>query len=382
MSRFGCEGEEMKFLYSSAVLLLFTLLSCSRPAPQGELLLSEFLAVNAAGLDDEDGEAHGWLELYNPGASALDLAGYYLTDEPGALKKWTFPSMQLEPKGFVVVFASAKDRSVAGAELHTNFKIAGDGGYLALVAPDGSTVLSEFGSKALPPQLKDVSYGLKQMGSSAKAVLFDSGAECRVLVPADDSVDSSWTGLEFDDSKWSNAATGIGYDKEDTYRELFGKGGQLGEKLRKVNTSVYIRIPFEVADAAAVAKLTLKMKYDDGFIAFLNGERVALSNAEEDASWDSAAKHARLDGYAADFENFKLKGAVSLQRDGSNVLAIHGMNYHSDSSDMLVLPELHAVLRTDPELGSAGYTVKYRLNIPNISSKISRSFTNVKYFRC
>ena len=68
----------------------------------------------------------------------------------------------------MLVFASGKNRSVAGSELHTNFNIAKAGEYLALVAPDGSTVIAEFGSATspLPAQFEGVSYGLMQTGNT------------------------------------------------------------------------------------------------------------------------------------------------------------------------------------------------------------------------
>ena len=57
---------------------------------------------------------------------SLDLGGYHLTDEPDNLDKWTFPSVILPPGGYLIVFASEKNRAVAGAPLHTNFKLSGE----------------------------------------------------------------------------------------------------------------------------------------------------------------------------------------------------------------------------------------------------------------
>jgi len=122
-------------------------------------LITEFLASNDAGLVDEDGESSDWIELHNAGDTALDLTGWHLTDDSGDLTQWAFPAETLNPGEYLVVFASNKDRAVAGNELHTNFKLSASGEYLALVQQDGTTVAFEYAPE-YPAQSTDVSYGL------------------------------------------------------------------------------------------------------------------------------------------------------------------------------------------------------------------------------
>ena len=55
------------------------------------------------------------------------------------------------------------------------------------------------------------------------------------------------------------------------------------------NSSVFIRIPFEVDDPADITQLTLNMMYDDGFMAYLNGQRIASANSQPLVSWSTAA---------------------------------------------------------------------------------------------
>ncbi|MGJ8638608.1 MAG: lamin tail domain-containing protein [Opitutaceae bacterium] len=124
----------------------------------GEPIISEFLASNASGHLDEDGEHSDWIEIYNPTDASVNLAGYHLTDDPLLLTKWTFPSVSLAAGEYLVVFASANDRSVAGSELHTNFSLSDSGEYLALVKPDGSTIVLDF-LPEYPEQETDFSYG-------------------------------------------------------------------------------------------------------------------------------------------------------------------------------------------------------------------------------
>ena len=129
-----------------------------RTAFPGEPILSEFLTSNDSGIMDEDGDNSDWIEIHNPGGSTVFLNGYYLTDDAVNLTKWAFPNITIAPGGYLVVFASGKDRSVAGSELHTNFNLSESGEYLAIIKQDGTTILNEF-SPTYPSQNLDVSYG-------------------------------------------------------------------------------------------------------------------------------------------------------------------------------------------------------------------------------
>jgi len=126
------------------------------------VVISEFLAVNAVGLADDDGVRSDWIELHNPGATPVKLAGWSLTDSAREPRRWRFPEVQIPAGGYLVVHASDKDRAVAGAPLHTSFKLKAKGDYLALIRPDGS-VADEF-APAYPDQGEDVSYGLTASG--------------------------------------------------------------------------------------------------------------------------------------------------------------------------------------------------------------------------
>src|SRR4051812_33920560 len=99
-------------------------------APAQDLVqISEFMASNVNSIDDEDGDNEDWIVLHNAGANTVNLAGWSLTDTTNNLRKWIFPSVTIAPDGYLIVFASNKDRKVG--ELHTNFKLNGDGEYLA-----------------------------------------------------------------------------------------------------------------------------------------------------------------------------------------------------------------------------------------------------------
>lgn len=112
--------------------------------------------------------------------------------------------------------------------------------------------------------------------------------------------------------------------------------------MRSNNASIYLRIPFEVSNPALIQFLTLRMKFDDGFAAYLNGVLVASANAPGALDWNSAATAARTDAEAGEFREFNLTPLRGLLQPGTNVLAIHGLNFSATDSDFLVLPELLA----------------------------------------
>ncbi|KKL06942.1 hypothetical protein LCGC14_2590980, partial [marine sediment metagenome] len=87
--------------------------------------------------------------------------------------------------------------------MHTNFKLAGAGEYLALVRPDGTTVEQEFAPE-FPTQAGDISYGISQ--DTISAVL--SEREVRYRVPTIDDADAPWTTAAYDDSTWPRGGGG------------------------------------------------------------------------------------------------------------------------------------------------------------------------------
>jgi len=119
--------------------------------------INEFMALNQSILVDEDGDYSDWVEIFNPTATTVHLEGWGLTDEMGLPFKWLFPDITLNAGEYLVLFASDKDRSVAGSELHTNFKLSSSGEYFALFNPAGIAV-TEF-DPAYPVQQTDFSYG-------------------------------------------------------------------------------------------------------------------------------------------------------------------------------------------------------------------------------
>jgi hypothetical protein len=516
-------------------------------------IISEFLAANSNGLLDEDGHASDWIEIYNPTAATVNLDGWHLTDNDNRLDKWTFPSVDLPAGQFLVVFASKKDRTDVGSQLHTNFLLGSNGEYLALSQAD-LTVVSDFGPD-YPTQFANTSYGL--VANSSDTVLLDSGTAATVLVPSDGSLGTSWTGgaEPFDDSAWTSATTGVGFDLDsnglfpnhlagywpldNSAEEISGngtdallngttfdgsvpaaigdgtslqldgiddtvdlgnvgltsgtiamwinptdvgagagdrrllspasgavaQGGALGidpgsntgdgslwvwdsgwqrltadnvlqvnqwqhlalvadagqitlyvdgaahntvtagfdfdgpnmlvggtflqtygnpfagniddlslwdtaltpaeiaslaggsppadpgdlvpllgtdvtTPMHGTNASAYLRSEFDVADPASLSQLFLQMKYDDAFVAYLNGQEVARQNVTGVVAWNQAADQPGADENITEYHNVDISQHLPLLVSGTNVLAVHGLNASAADNDFLILPRL------------------------------------------
>jgi len=138
---------------------------------------------------------------------------------------------------------------------------------------------------------------------------------------------------------------GIGYEKDSGYEsfisydvspQMYNNGSA-----PNANTSCYVRIKFHVdaADLQTFNRLTLKMRYDDGFTAYLNGQNVAASLSPSPLSWNSAATE---NHEATGVDVFDVSAGLSRLVAGENLLAIQGLNVSNTSSDFLILPELEA----------------------------------------
>ena len=150
-----------------------------------------------------------------------------------------------------------------------------------------------------------------------------------------------WSQVGYDDSGWGAAANGVGFAP---VGDALGAGvvQDIGGVARGVNASVYTRYPFvlSAADRAATVSLTLRVRADDGYAAFLNGTRVAGRNVPFPLTGTSAATGETADGVALSGETVDLTGFLPLLRDGTNVLSVQGLNAAAGDDDALVAVEL------------------------------------------
>jgi hypothetical protein len=330
------------------ILVLLLLFAAIPPSAKADPVISEFCASNQAGLEDEDDDRPDWVEIHNPDAIPVDLTNWYLTDNASTKTKWRFPAVTIPANGYLVVFASGKDRRVPGQPLHTNFSLGADGEYLGLVRPNGATVVSHF-NPSYPAQFPDLSYG--QPSNVAPAVFFTETASAQWFVPTSSSVPGpNWMQKNYIPAGWTSASLGLGFDTNPSvdYNPQIGSGGNTQAAMGSAsNRSCCVRIPFNIATGTSVASLRMKVKYDDGFIAWLNGQPLLSNgtqvrrNCPQTVAWNSSATGTQpTDADSLLFVEFNVSESAALLVTGQNVLAIQAMNVSASSSDFLIRPEL------------------------------------------
>src|SRR6476660_7242765 len=113
-----------------------------------QVVINEVLSSNTTINQDEDGDHNDWVELYNAGASSVNLAGYGLSDDATMPLKWTFPAVTMPSHSYLLIWCSDKNRAVAGQPLHTNWKISSAGETITL-SNAGGTALDSSAAVAL-----------------------------------------------------------------------------------------------------------------------------------------------------------------------------------------------------------------------------------------
>lgn len=296
-------------------------------------LITEFVASNGSSAEDGFGKDPDWIEIFNAGDESVDLLGYHLTDSASQPTKWSFSSSTvLDPGDYLLVFASSLDVQDPAGYWHTNFRLSGDGEYLALVAPDGER-LSQFGSASedYPAQFSDVSFGI----GSTQLVTGDSPAH--YWIPRSDELGTLWTQPDIDIELlgFTEGQAAVGFDQSNassSYNDF------IRTEVPDGTTGVYVRTEFEL-DNAAIPDLSLNLLYDDGIVVYLNGTQV-FTDQDETPIWNSLSDKERRDRIVLEGFELDLSEHRDLLRTGNNVLAFHLMNRTATSADLVVSPLL------------------------------------------
>jgi len=254
------------------------------------VVLNEYMSSNGSTLFDEDGDTPDWIELYNPGTVAIDLGGYGITDNPLEPYKWVFPAIEILPQDHLLIYASGKDRQEWVAHWETII----DWGY-------------------------NWSY-----------------------FPGDSPPPDNWNQQNFNDASWASGPSGFGYGD--------------GDDATVVDPvmSLYVRHEFNVSNLESILKIVLHVDYDDGFVAYINGEEIARANIgspgippAHDQGADSWREAEIYQGGEPD--EYLIDAAESLLENGTNVLALQVHNFNLESSDLTLIPFLTLGLDNAPQ---------------------------------
>lgn len=127
----------MKIPFIQKLSLVLILFVGFIPAQTPNIIINEFLTSNAHINYDPDYKNYSdWFELYNNENYAVNLNGYYLSDDLTNPTKWRITNdLIIEAKGYLIFWADDEDNKV-----HTNFKLNMDGEQIGIYMPDGSIV--------------------------------------------------------------------------------------------------------------------------------------------------------------------------------------------------------------------------------------------------
>jgi hypothetical protein len=150
---------------------------------------------------------------------------------------------------------------------------------------------------------------------------------------------ADWMTAGFDDSEWLEGPSGFGYGDDDDASEL--KDMEQADGNRGY-LSLYIRKTLDIPDLSAIASnLYMRVRYDDGFVAYLNGVEILRKNLRgKPPRFNQVAtiSEGTVDRDVPD--SFPINDARHLLKKGRNVLAVQVHNHELDSSDLSIIPEL------------------------------------------
>jgi len=216
--------------------------------------------------------------------------------------------------------------------------------------------------------------------SITNTVIVAEHADKRALVPAQPVSDNWKGGGFFDDSAWlrgTGGPGGVGFERRrsQTYTGLISLNVE--EQMHLKIATCYIRIPF-LFDGIPEAfnTMTLRIKYNDGFVAYLNGTQVGGRNFSGTPTWNSHADNKRSDSAALQFEDVDISTSLSDLQHGSNILAIHGLNSSPLDQEFFISAELLAgVVETNSSSQANSFRFAGPITLPHSVTVKARTLT-------
>ncbi|MBM3846690.1 MAG: hypothetical protein FJ405_10465, partial [Verrucomicrobia bacterium] len=309
---------------------------------QDNLLITEFLANNST-INDDFGQSSDYIELFNGGATAIDLSAYYLTDNLDNLQKWRIPAVNLAPGQHLIIWASGRDLTDPTKPLHANFSLSLNGEALALVRRTNN-IVQQF---VFGPQVLNRSYGLNSEVIST-STLIGAGTIAQYYTPTNsgNTFTNRWQERDFIvPPNWSSGPLGIGFDTNSSslFDPLIATDVEgLMNRATRRNT-LMVRIPFQITSLGQVPNPYLRMRYDDGFVAYLNGREIARRgfSPTQAPTGTSTSTQNRANDAAIVAEDIFSTALVEGFQEGANVLSFYALrNSAAADGDLLLLPEI------------------------------------------
>ncbi len=177
--------------------------------------------------------------------------------------------------------------------------------------------------------------------------------------------DRRWRAPPFDDSGWHSGPSGFGYGDGDDATEVADMQGRY--------LALFTRHAFDVKDPAVLQKLILRVDYDDGFVAYVNGKEVARANMGVEGvvpAPDEPADGKHEAGVPAELD---LGPASRWLVAGRNVIAVEIHNADLPSKDLSLVVELES--RAPP--ASTGKKGEPLINEVNSGSPSDEAFIEI-----
>ena len=316
----------MKFKLLALFLAFFHLIAIHANDP----FISEIVAANDRTLKNEFGEYSDWIELHNPGRLPANLLGWGLSDEQENPLKWVFPDVAIQPGEFLIVHASGNNISLPDKPLHASFRLSRAGEFLGLAKPNG-TYVDKY-DPGFPALADDQSYGVPMMGEAEEIIPIH--ASFQYLIPSSSHNSLDWTSPDFKPSSiWKSGRAGFGFQR--TGDSLLGL---IKTKVSASKRVIWVRKKFTITKREELSYLILRIQFDDGFIAYLNGKKIASANAPKTPKYNSYATTNNTNNALLDYD---LTEHISLLKNGdSNVLSVQAFDHRSDRKEFFLLPTL------------------------------------------
>jgi hypothetical protein len=142
----------------------------------------------------------------------------------------------------------------------------------------------------------------------------------------------AWNGIVYTpDATWKAGPTGIGFGDGDDATIL---------QMQNLYTTVYMRDEFSLAWPGSATGMQFTVDYDDGFVAYLNGQEVARRGVPQGQDKDTTATDHPASIEGGQIEQIDLTPFLGLLRTGTNVFAIEAHNSSVSDSDLTMIPEL------------------------------------------